>query len=122
MLIIMEEPVAGSYSTIRLSGSEVRRLRELREQVKIASLHLPMPVQRRLLELLEQSRPWKIPPRRVPEMTRGELVRAIRWRLGTLPLDGAVAAAQFIASHRMRRRPRPAPPPPPPRPFRRRRA
>ena len=125
----MEEPSV-PYTTIRLSGSEVRRLRELREQVKVASLYLPMRLQHRLLELLEQSRPWKIPPRRVPEMTRGEIIRAIRWRLGTVPLDGVAAAAQFVARHRPRRRPQPAPPAPPrtgrygaspPRPFRRRR-
>ncbi|HVH31154.1 MAG TPA: hypothetical protein VNA31_05760 [bacterium] len=110
--------------TIQLSGSEIRRLRELREQVKVASVLLPMPVQRRLLVLLEQSRPWKIPPRPVPEMTRGELIRAIRWRLGTVPLDGVSAAAQFVAQHRPRRRPAaaPAPPSPPPRSFRRRRS
>lgn len=109
--------------TIRLSGSEIRRLRELREQVKVASVLLPMPVQRQLLVLLEQSRPWKIPPRPVPEMTRGELIRAIRWRLGTVPLDGVSAAAQFVAQHRPRR-PATAPVPasPPPRPFRRRRS
>ncbi len=116
----MEESSA-AYTTIRLSGSEVRRLRELREQVKIASLQLPMPLQRRLLILLEQSRPWKIPPRGVPEMTHGEVIRAVRWRLGTMPLDGVVAAAQFVARHRVRRRPAPGPPAPPPRPFRRRR-
>lgn len=120
MPIGMEESSA-AYTTIRLSGSEVRRLRELREQVKVASLDLPMPLQRRLLDLLEQARPWKIPPRPVPEMTRGEVIRAIRWRLGTVPLHGVVAAAQFVARHRARRRPAPGPPAPPPRPFRRRR-
>lgn len=122
MPIVMEESSA-TYTTIRLSGSEVRRLRELREQVKIASLDLPMPLQRRLLDLLEQSRPWKIPPRPVPEMTRGEVIRAIRWRLGTVPLDGVVAAARFVSRHRARRRrPTPGPPATPPRSFRRRRS
>lgn len=96
-----------AYGTLRLSGSEVRRLRELREQVKVASLFLPMPLQRRLLDLLERSRAWAIPAHPVPEMTRGELVRAIRWRLGTIPLAGAVAAAEFVARHRPRRPPAP---------------
>ncbi|MDR7401931.1 MAG: hypothetical protein QN173_11105 [Armatimonadota bacterium] len=84
----------------RLSGSEIRRLRELRERVTVAALTLPVPLQRRLLELLEQARPWTVPARPVPEMTRGELVRAIRWRLGTIPLPGAAAAAAFVDRHR----------------------
>lgn len=100
----MEESSA-SYTTMRLSGSEIRRLRELREQVKIASLSLPMPLQRKLLELMEQARPWTGTPQPVPEMTRGEVIRAIRWRLGTLPLDGVLAAARFVAQHRRRGRP-----------------
>lgn len=90
---------------LRLSGSEVRKLRELREHVKIASLALPMPLQRKLLELMEQARPWTLAPQPVPEMTRGEVIRAIRWRLGTLPLDGVVAAANFVTQHRRRGRP-----------------
>src|SRR2546430_17130668 len=88
----MEESSA-SYTTMRLSGSEIRRLREVREQAKIASLALPMPLQRKLLELMEQARPWTGTPQPVPEMTRGEEIRAIRWRLGTLPPHGLRAAA-----------------------------
>jgi hypothetical protein len=84
----------------RLSGSEIRRLRQLREYVTVASLTLPLPLQRRLLELLEQARPWTVPARPVPEMSRGELIRAIRWRLETIPLAGAVAAAAFVDRHR----------------------
>ena len=97
-----ERPAA--YGSLRLSGSDVRRLRELRDQVKVASVSLPMPLQRRLLELLDQARAWTIPTRPLPEMTRGELVRAIRWRLGTIPLAGVIAAAAFVARHRLRRR------------------
>lgn len=93
---------------MRLSGSEIRRLRELREMIKVESLKLPARLQRRLLEILEETRPWQIPPRAVPEMSRGELVRAIRWRLGTIPLAGAIAAADFVTRHRSRRRPQPA--------------
>lgn len=100
----------------------MRRLRELREQVKVASVELPMTVQRRLLELLEQSRPWRIPPRPVPEMTRGELIRAIRWRLGTVPLEGVTAAAEFVSRHRPRRRALPPVPAAPSRSFHRRRS
>src|SRR2546427_12347073 len=100
----MEESSA-TYSTMHLSGSEIRRLREVREQVKIASLSLPMPLQRKLLELMEQARPWTGTPQPVPEMTRGEVIRAIRWRLGTHPLDGVLAAAKFVAQHRRRGRP-----------------
>ena len=100
--VMSELPFAGS---LRLSGSDVRKLRELREQVKIASLQLPMPLQRKLLELMEQARPWSVSPQPVPEMTRGEVIRAIRWRLGTLPLNGVLAAAKFVAQHRRRGRP-----------------
>lgn len=101
---MMGDQSAG-YANLKLSGSDVRKLRELREHVKIASLQLPMPLQRQLLELMEQARPWTVSPQPVPEMTRGEVIRAIRWRLGTLPLDGVLAAARFVAEHRRRGRP-----------------
>lgn len=71
--------------------------------VKIESLAFPTTVQRQLLEMLEQARPWRIPPRSLPEMSRGELIRAIRWRLGTIPLGGAITAAEFVAQYRRRR-------------------
>jgi len=89
-----------------LSGSEVRRLLQLREKIKVESLILAQPQQHRLLELLEGSRPWQVSPQAVPEMSRGELIRAIRWRLGTIPLAGAEAAAEFVERHRARRRER----------------
>jgi len=87
----------------KLSGTELRRLLQLREKIKVESLQLARPLQHRLLELLEAARPWQVPPQAVPEMSRGELIRAIRWRLGTIPLAGAVAAAEFIDGHRIRR-------------------
>lgn len=90
----------------KLSGTELRRLLQLREKIKVESLQLPRPLQHRLLELLEAARPWQVPPQAVPEMSRGELIRAIRWRLGTIPLAGAVAAAEFIDGNRIRRRER----------------
>src|SRR5256712_12091709 len=102
--VMSELPFAGS---LRLSGSDVRKLRELREQVKIASLQLPMPLQRKLLELMEQARPWSVSPQPVPEMTRGEVIRAIRWRLGTPPLNSLLAAAKLHAAHPPRGRPPP---------------
>lgn len=85
---------------LRLSGSEVRRLLQLRETIKVASLTIPTAVQRRVLEILERARPWRISPRAIPEMSRGELIRAIRWRLGTIPLAGVLAAAEFMAQYR----------------------
>ncbi len=84
----------------RLSGSEVRRLLELRELIKVESFRLSSARQRRLLELLERSRPWKDDPPPLPEMSRGELVRAIRWRLGTISLATAIAAAQLVQPRR----------------------
>ncbi|HXF82018.1 MAG TPA: hypothetical protein VNN19_04630 [bacterium] len=88
----------------RLSGSELRRLLELREQIKVQSFRLPAPQQRRLLELLERSRPWRIPPPPLPEMTRAELARAIRWRLGTVGLPTALAASALLQRFAPRRR------------------
>jgi len=87
------------------SGSELRRLSELREMVKVESARLPPVLLRELLVLLESARPWQIPPAPVPEMTRAELLRAIRWRLGTIPPAGAEAAAAFVTRHRRRRPP-----------------
>ncbi len=88
----------------QLSRPGIRRLLELREFIKVESLRLPQPMQQQLLEILERARPWQIPPRGVPEMSRGELIRAIRWRLGTIPLAGAEAAAEFVIRHRSRGR------------------
>lgn len=87
----------------RLSGSEIRRLLELREMIKVESFRLPSARQRELLELLERSRPWigTAPP--LPEMSRGEMVRAIRWRLGTVSLPTAEAAAGLVRRARRRR-------------------
>ncbi|HEU4797971.1 MAG TPA: hypothetical protein VFT63_03530 [bacterium] len=84
----------------RLSGSEIRRLLELRELIKVESFRLTTARQRRLLELLERSRPWKDGPPPLPEMSRGELVRAIRWRLGTISLPTAVEAARLVQPRR----------------------
>lgn len=80
----------------RLSGSEIRRLLELRELIKVESFRFSTARQRRLLELLERSRPWKDGPPPLPEMSRGELVRAIRWRLGTISLPTAIEAARLV--------------------------
>ena len=73
--------------TTRLSGSELRRLLELRELIKVESFRLPAGRQRQLLELLERSRPWEGEPPALPEMSRGELARAIKRArfLGLLP-------------------------------------
>ena len=80
----------------RLSGSELRRLLELREFIKVESFRLPTGRQRQLLELLERSRPWGTEPPLLPEMSRGELARAITWRLGTVSLPTAIAAAELL--------------------------
>lgn len=88
----------------RLSGSELRRLLELRERIKLEAFRLPTGRQRQLLELLERSRPWTAPPPPLPEMSRGELVRAINWRLGTITLPTALAAAALLDRARGRRR------------------
>lgn len=89
----------------RVSGANIRRLLEVRQLIKVECLRLLRPIQQRLLEILERARPWQGAPRPVPEMSRGELVRAIRWRVGTIPLAGAIAAAEFVIRHRPKRRP-----------------
>ena len=89
--------------TTRLSGSELRRLLELRELIKIESFRLPTGRQRQLLELLERSRPWGSEPPLLPEMSRGELSRAINWRLGTVSLPTAVAASALLKQPRRKR-------------------
>lgn len=88
----------------RLSGSEIRRLLELREMIKIESFRLPSTRQRQLLEVLERARPWAGAAPPLPEMSRGEVVRAIRWRLGTASLPAAEAAADLVRRARRRRR------------------
>lgn len=88
----------------RLSGSEIRRLLELREMIKIESFRLPSARQRQLLEVLERARPWAGAAAPLPEMSRGEVVRAIRWRLGTASLPAAEAAADLVRRARRRRR------------------
>ncbi len=101
----------------RLSGNETRRLLELRELIKVESLLLPRALQQELLEILERARPRGDVPVAVPEMSRGELIRAIRWRVGTVPLAGAAAAAEFVAQHRPKRgRAKAASTPPAPQP------
>jgi len=87
-----------------LSGSELRQLLELRERIKLESFRLPAGRQRQILDLLERSRPWAGAPPPLPEMSRGELVRAIRWRLGTISLPTAEAAAKLLDQTRRKRR------------------
>ncbi len=87
----------------RLSGTETRRLLELRELIKVESLLLPRALQQELLEILERARSRGDAHVAVPEMSRGELIRAIRWRVGTVPLAGAVAGAEFVVQHRPNR-------------------
>jgi len=100
--ILMQQ--TGPARARRLSGRELRQLLELRQRIKIESLRLPAARQRQLLDLLERSRPWVSPPPPLPEMSRGELVRAIRWRLGTISLPTALAAARLLDRPRPRHR------------------
>lgn len=86
-----------------LTGTEIRRLLEFRELIKVESLTLPRALQQQLLEILERARPRGSAPPSVPEMSRGELIRAIRWRVGTLTLAGAAAGVEFVVRHRPKR-------------------
>ncbi|HEY3247742.1 MAG TPA: hypothetical protein VGK88_05570 [bacterium] len=103
--IPMHRPALPFLGRAVLSGSELRRLRELREAIRVEAARLPRSLLRELLEVLEAARPWQANRPAVPEMSRPELLRAIRWRLGTIPSGGAEAAGAFLERHR-RRRPR----------------
>jgi hypothetical protein len=115
---------------------DIRVLREHREFIKTTAFLLPHKAKVRVLETMERLRWERMDPRlrppageppSLPEMTGGEMVREINWRVETLPPGDAEAVARLIrhatrwqAERRTKaarawRRAAEGPPPPPPR-------
>ncbi len=76
-----------------------------REFIKVTAYVLPRRAKIRVLDMMERLRQERMPSRRtlpasgevrLPEMTGGELVREINWRIGTLPPDDAEQLAQYV--------------------------
>ncbi len=115
---------------------DIRALREQRHFIKTTAFLLPHAAKMQVLEMMERLRRGRMePPLRppvgqappLPQMTDGEAVREINWRVETLPPGDAEAVARLVRSltrwHAERRKkaarardrgpvqpPRPAPP------------
>jgi hypothetical protein len=86
-------------------GVNIRALLRDREFIKVTAFLLPHRTKMHVLEMMERLRQERIPRRRkalagpevrLPEMTGGELVREINWRIGTLPPRDAEQLVQYI--------------------------
>ena len=110
----------------------VRALLRDREFIKVTAFVLPRQSKLHVLEMMERLRLVRTatpPPARtrdrviLPDMTSGEIVREINWRIGTLPPEDAEALARYVrrlTNWRLDRRRRDgAAPATPPRPRRR---
>ncbi len=85
---------------------DVRGLLRNREFIKITAFVLPTPTKRQVLQMMERLRrermtdpsghPLSGPADPLPEMTDGEMVREINWRIGTLPPGDAEALARYV--------------------------
>jgi len=85
---------------------DIRALLRNREFIKVTAFVLPTPTKRQVLEMMERLRrermtdrsghPRTDPPDPLPEMTDGEMVREINWRIGTLPPEDAETLAEYI--------------------------
>ena len=89
----------------RRSTIDIRTLLTHREYIKTTAYLLPRRAKIRVLEMMERLRSLRKdrretaaegPPSSLPEMTGGELVREINWRIGTLPPEDAEAVAGFV--------------------------
>ncbi len=82
----------------------VRALLEDREFIKVSSFLLPRAMKARVLDLMERlrqartDRKLRAAPGQplLPEMTDGELLRGIKWRIDTLPPGDAETVARYI--------------------------
>lgn len=85
---------------------DIRALLHNREFIKVTAFVLPTPTKRQVLEMMERLRrermtnrsgqPLPDPAVPLPEMTDGEMVREINWRIGTLPPQDAEVVAWYI--------------------------
>ncbi len=83
----------------------IRTLLADREFIKVTAFVLPHRIKARVLDMLERLRRDRMDLRlradpdrspALPEMTDGEAVREINWRLGTLPPGDAETVARYI--------------------------
>lgn len=95
-----------SYYKAMLSGKNLRRLLEVRERIRREVAALPLHRQRELLRVMETARRQRLPGPRDPvrELAPGEVLREIKWLVGTLSLEEAEAAARAL--DRFQREPR----------------
>lgn len=85
---------------------DIRALLLNREFIKVTAFVLPTPTKRQVLEMMERLRRERMtngsgqalpdPAVPLPEMTDGEMVREINWRIGTLPPQDAEVVAWHI--------------------------
>ncbi|MDR7483435.1 MAG: hypothetical protein QN183_13340 [Armatimonadota bacterium] len=92
----------------RLAGSRLRQLLELRRRLRDEAVDLPRDVLREVLYAIEQTRRLRLGPHRSPwaaaQMSRGELLREIKWRLDVAALPELTAAARVLDRIRQVRR------------------
>lgn len=85
---------------------DIRGLLQNREFIKTTTYVLPRRTKLQVLEMMERLRLERTAPAAtalpnraaapLPEMTGGELVREINWRIGTLPPEDAEVLARYI--------------------------
>ncbi len=86
--------------------ADIRALLSNREFIKVTTFVLPTPTKRQVLEMMDQLRrarltdhsgqPLSDPAVALPEMTDGEMVREINWRIGTLPPHDANILVEYV--------------------------
>lgn len=83
-----------------LSGSEIRRVVQLRERLRDGIIGLHREAQRDVLRALGEARRRRLGSHgnawEPPAMTPAELIREIRWRVDAAPLDELTAAAAAL--------------------------
>ncbi len=85
---------------IRPSGTDLRHLLQLRRRLRNEIVAIPRELLREVLYALEQTRRWRHQPSPPPwapaQMSRGELLRELKWRLDVAALPELVAAARVL--------------------------
>ncbi len=89
-----------------LSGRNLRRLLDLRGRIRNEVLSLPVSRQREVLREIETARRKRLPGPRDPlrDLAAGEVLREIKWLVGTLSLEEAEVAVRAL--DRVKRLPR----------------
>lgn len=94
-----------------VSGRDLRRLLELRQRIRVEATALPVSRQRQILALMQDARRRRLPgPREsARELAPGEVLREIKWLIGTLALEEAEVTVHALDRMRRDRRPRATP-------------